>query len=338
MTVNMTNDMTFLRLFPGLVMYELDHYPSEQKRCDDFDDIIMRFCNILDTDDLEQVITSSCWELEQIIANSAGLYESLQDIETHFSKAKTSFNQILSMIAEKAILSEKTDRFGPLIEHIANTSQHPVYQFLNAWIKFNLGHFKACIHACKKADTRYGPILGLLGQVYMETDRIDEAVEALKDASELLPNDILTWYLLAKALLQLNKPNHAHEALEHCLFLNSSSSESLALMIETTKHQNASADVKGKVLAKILKETEDKQSDAQYFIEGMHLSLALQDKKSALNLIESANFIHLMRSQHFRENLGGLLLKLKGSEWQKVQLAFIDRTKEGTDRLARIIG
>jgi tetratricopeptide (TPR) repeat protein len=337
MEVNMTNDMTFLRLFPGLIMYEADHYLAEQKGCGDFDDIIMRFCNILDTDNLDQLITSSCRELEQIIVDSKGLYESLQDIETHFSKAKTSFNQILSMIAEKAILSKKTDRFGALIEHIANTSQHPVYQFLNAWIKFNLGHLKACIHACKKADTRYGPILGLLGQVYMETGSIDEAVEALKDASELLPHDILTWYLLAKALLQFDKPNQAHDALEHCLFLNSTSSESLTLMIETTKHQKASVDVKAKVLARILKQIEDKQSEAQYFIEGMLLSMDLQDKNSALNLIESANFIHLMRSHRFRENLGGLLLKLQGSDWKKVQIAFIDRTKEGTDRLARII-
>lgn len=334
----MTIDMTFLRLFPGLVIYEADHYPSKQKRCDDFDDSIMRFCNILDTDNHDQLIASCCQELEHIIANSTCLYESLQDLETVFSKAKTSFNQILAMIAEKAILSGKTDRFAPLIEHIANTSQHPVYQFLNAWIKFNLGHFKACIHACKKAETRYGPILGLLGQVYMETDRIDEAVEALKDASELLPNDILTWYLLAQALLKFDKPNQAHDALEHCLFLNPSSSESLSMMIEVGSHQNASIEVKTKVLTKILKEVEYTQSEAQYFIEGLLLSLDLQDKKSALSLIESANFIHLMRSKQFRENLGGLLLKLQGSGWHSVQLALIDRTKEGTDRLARIIG
>lgn len=333
----MTKTMTFLSSFPGLISYEAEHSGLEHKSDNDFENIIMRFCNILDTDNLDDLIDSSCQEIECIIAKSNSLYESLQEIETKFSKAKTSFNQILSMITEKAIWSKKTERLAPLIEHVANTSEHPVYQFLNAWIKFNLGNLNACIHACKKAETKYGPILGLLGQVLMETDRFDEAVKALRDASALLPNDILTWYLLAKALLLSNEPNQAYDVLERCLFLNASSAESFSLMIEVTKHQKANIETKSKVLAKILKQTEEKQSEAQYFIEGLQLSFDLVDKKSAFNLIESANFIDLMRSSQFRENLGELLIRLQEPDWQKVQLAFIDRTKEGADRLARIM-
>ncbi len=127
-----------------------------------------------------------------------------------------SLSDIYSKLAESAIRLGEGQKAFKALQTLADKTELAAFRFLSAWTAFNIDQLPTCIAECEKVSDPFGPIHTLLGQAYLESGKVGDAIDALKVAVKMSPGNPLPLVQLVKAYLVTDMQIEACRTIDQC--------------------------------------------------------------------------------------------------------------------------
>ena len=230
----------------------------------------------------------------------------------------------LSEIGAECIRSAEGKTFQTAMSQAADLTGLSAIRFLSAWAALNTDDLSACIDECDRVDEPYGCIYTLQGQAYLESGMAKEAIDSLTLATKLSPDDVLSWFQLAKAHHILQQYEDAWHAISRCQRLAPMSPEvdllagMVAIALKDPKvHQTA-----WQGLCRHLSVCSDNVEAA---IVLLNLVFLREDKPGLQQLVEGVDWLALMAQTSFTSHLSRILGELNRRGWHKESALLLEK-------------
>lgn len=318
----------FIDYFPGLKNNCLTKGENQENQLP----LIQGIASSLDSQSIQDVVDSFTNEIKKIteqFTNNSDLKTLIQAVEMKLSLLDTDLWKVFSFICEQSIIQNISAELAAALDDLSNHSKVEMLYFLAAWMHINRDEIDLCIETCLKLSTNYSPVLGLLGQCYIEKGKYKEAVTALEDATEIGPYDAVNWYLLSRAYLKNEQYQEAWDSCQKCLELQPKAPDipiQMALIANSVKPENRSW--KQIALLANQKSTETNTDSSEALIVSLHFSIDLDKRDVTLDLIKKMNFQILMRDQFFKKEMGSVMKRLNEKCWPEASIMFISKIEE----------
>lgn len=265
--------------------------------------------------------------IREVFAVKSALLQHILDTDALAVTLDTSLVDIYGILAEKAIKHHQVDQVFDCFAKLADGTGLAAFRFLVAWISFNLNDFDRCIDECEKVNEPYGPIHTLLGQAFLESGRVESAIDALKVAAEIAPSDPLPIVQLVKAYMVSGRQLDCFKTIDRCrkLLGNNLEIECLASMaILSGNHRPES--FCHHTLSNIAAQLQADPSDSDAFAIGMELAAELNLKDWASRYAECWDSSRLANPQEIAKELAKILKRNQARNWHDISQVILDKT------------
>lgn len=238
-----------------------------------------------------------------------------------------SLTDIYTPLAESAILSGEGSKAFYIFQKLADLSGLAAFRFLAAWTAFNDEKLQVCIAECEKSTEPFAPIHTLLGQAFLETGQVQEAIDALKVATKIDPSDLIPKVQLIKAYLVIGIPVEAMRVVDECRKIVGTNIEieclaAMAIMAGPGQRPEFAE----RTLQQFGKHLEHQPSDFEAFALAMDVASKLSRKdwchafSKTLDLRDQSNMASVLAK------LPGILKKMNDLRWHDIAQTIIDKT------------
>ncbi|MFK7872335.1 MAG: tetratricopeptide repeat protein [Oligoflexales bacterium] len=268
--------------------------------------------SILEEDhfDVEPLLKS----LDFCTRRSDDLYEDYERVEAALRQDDFDFDQYWSRCSHIVVVSEYAHSFYKSFSEFTQKMKKPSLQFLTAWMAFNLDKPSSCIEVCESIHPPFGAVWTLCGQAQLESGDPDGAIESLTQATQLLPQDLLSWFQLAKACWASQDYELCSESLKVCRKLSPEHPE--VLYFSCLVAQRGYPDLLEEIWL-----TSQSLADptllnkVDYVIEFLQMTIVHAHKESASWLIHAAKWSDVFLQQQFLPDVAAVLKGMNDLGW-----------------------
>lgn len=229
---------------------------------------------------------------------------------------------IIGRFGEDAVLAGTADRFLDAIVNAADKTGIVGLRFLAAWICLNSGELNRCIAECEKVDEPFASIYTILGQSYLELQRIPQAIEALTIAVKLSPAEVLAWFQLAKAYYAIGQYPAAFASLCECDKYSPNSAE-VSLFQSIIANEIADAKAHAIAYRNLRPHLKKNAGDAEVVFNLLSLAIKLDDKTKLESCLKEISFDRLKADHRFARMVSPLLRGLYEKNWMSLSAVFL---------------
>jgi tetratricopeptide (TPR) repeat protein len=154
--------------------------------------------------------------IAEIVGTCSSILESILETDRMTNELGASLSDIYSKLAESAIRLGEGQKAFKALQTLADKTELAAFRFLSAWTAFNIDQLPTCIAECEKVSDPFGPIHTLLGQAYLESGKVGDAIDALKVAVKMSPGNPLPLVQLVKAYLVTDMQIEACRTIDQC--------------------------------------------------------------------------------------------------------------------------
>ncbi len=226
--------------------------------------------------------------------------------------------QLLAVIAERSIQANLGHLAFSTFKNLADKTDDVAIRFLSAWTAFNINAIETSLAECDKIVDTYAPVYSLMGQAYLESGKINDAVECLETATRLLPHDALSWFQLSKSYHLKNNLEKAINCIKICLEKEPKADDALLYLaiLSVESSENSSITQNAMTLTTPLA----KRHPKNLIVAKTLLELAAQTNnfEAANTVVSSVQWPELRNSEDFLKNLPTILKVLNTNSWHSL--------------------
>ncbi len=237
------------------------------------------------------------------------------DIEELCFSLKCELTQLLAIIAELAIQHDHGEKTQKCFHNIANSTNQVQIRFLSAWTAFNTQQYETCIAECDAITDTFAPVYGLMGQAYLETGRIKDAIECLTTASRLLPQDATTWFQLGKAHHVSGDLKNAISAIKMCVKLLPNADEALLYLALLHAEAGLNSDDTRHALNQSLQLLTRHDANLQVATTLLKLASITQEAMLAETIVKKVMWSKIRDTEQITKLMPQLLRSLQTQQW-----------------------
>jgi tetratricopeptide (TPR) repeat protein len=254
--------------------------------------------------------------VDQWLQRTGDASQGLDEVSQLWTSYQTNLDQVFSFLAEQAVMNQEGIALARTLQKIAQHSSAPIFHFLSAWIFLNLNEREACIRQCHQVKIPYSPIQSLLGQAYMEQGKLPQASKALQNAVRMDPQDLLSWFMLAKVYLAQDQLDQAWEATQKCHALAPGHPEVHALigLIAIDERHQMTSWLKS-AWHQLYPHWLGQPDQGLLTVMLYQLAFRLDDRHKARSLTDQAHWPALRESSDFMQQLSWLLRSFQQKNW-----------------------
>jgi len=269
--------------------------------------------------------------IDQIIASTPNMLAHVLETDTLVVTMGVSLSELYGFLAESAIHQNEGLLAFDRLQILADKTHLAAFRFLAAWTAFNCDNLELCVAECEKVHEPFAPIHTLLGQALLEAGQTVEAIESLKVAIQIGPNDPLPMVQLIKAYLVVKLESEAMRLIEQCRILvgHNLELECLAAMTILSSPQK-NKDFSEKTLTEIYRYLHSTPTDIDAFAIGIELSSHLNLKEWATRFSEVVDFTSALDPGAFARSLAKALKKIGERHWYDLSGVLIDKASKLT--------
>ena len=288
--------------------------------------LLMAICQSIKTDfDLNYIHHG----LSRFLAHSVDVCQDYLEVEKVLSKDDFELEQFWSFCAHYAVQQDDCSQFRTEFRKFSNGIGKSSFQFLNAWMAFNHDEFGLCIRDCDEIKPSFGAVLTLKGQAELESGDAEAAIESLLEATRLTPNDLLSWFQLAKAGWTESNENICSMALQECRDIAPTHPEVILFSMMLSTYQE-NVDLASELWPLLDRVDDDLFSKSDWVIEALNLALLMHTSDELMWLMEKVNWHEVFRNPDFLKAVVKPLRKMGERNWMKACKILL--TKAGFDQ------
>lgn len=301
-------------MYPDLAQWFHEH--STKPTCNDglSEFVTWNICDALSKPD-EDALDIWVNSLDMFCKNSSNAKSSFLELEVFLIEHGLNISLFASDMAIIAIDQRAGEPYQKLLMTLADLTELDSIRFLSAWMALNLNKLDLCISECDRIDDPNHSVYTLSGQAYLDMGMVTEAIEDLKVAVKLCPNEILSWFQLAKSYLIHDKFEESWKAANECYRI-APHSEEVQLLMGMISVRDAKDPKKieaaWEALAPSLK---NHQENEAIIINLLEQSFYTRNKKWAKYVIENSKWNRLKENKEFMQHLGTILRNLGDLNW-----------------------
>jgi hypothetical protein len=248
------------------------------------------------------------------------------DAEERLLSLDFDFMRVACDIAEFAITNRGGADFLHLMQEIANQSELQVFRFLAAWTALNTNQLELCIEECEKIDTPFACVYTLQGQAFLESGQVNEAIDNLRLAVELGPNEVLSHFQLAKAYQVNGDSTKAWHTLEECQRLSADHPEidgfkAMIALAHTDTQQ--SAVWLDEIVPKLMDHVRNDPNNPAMVQLAIEATLKLSVEARIYDLLQIANWGELRFDREFLAAVPTILKRLDHQGWKRATVELL---------------
>lgn len=229
---------------------------------------------------------------------------------------------IISGLGETAVRAGVAKRFLAAVINAADKTGIIGLRFLSAWICLNIGDLKRCITECEKVDEPIASIYTILGQALLELNQPDQAIEALQVAVKLSPNEVLAWFQLAKAHYVSGRSLEAFRSLAECERISPNNIE-IALFQAIIANESHERQLQTAAFRTLRPHLSRFSGDAEVVFNLLQLALKTDDKEKLERCLDDVNFDRLKADNRFPKLVSPFLRALYERNWMALSARFL---------------
>ncbi len=327
----------YLSLFPGL----RDWWLSVHKRPPTIDHAAEFHLGFLarslkaSSYDRCKIWTSSVKQITELPGN---FLEQILVADAFASSMKISLTDIYGKLAEIALGNNEGPLAFSALKTIADNTGLAAFRFLAAFVAFNMNDFESCIDQCELVTEPFAPIHTLLGQALLESGHPGDAIDALKVAASVAPNDPLPRVQLIKAYLVTGVQSEAMRNVDQCrkILGHHIEVECLAAMtIMAGPIRNR--EFNHRTFIEIASHLATHPNDLEAFAVGMELAVELNERDWAQKYMATLELTQDFIPQRFASIIAATLKKTGERQWHDLSRQILDKTIPLTRRSSGII-
>jgi tetratricopeptide (TPR) repeat protein len=311
--------------FPDLHAWYQKACKTTGRSVDLSDYLALQTCGVLASNPNEMTIKKWITTLTEVFAASVDLRRDFLYVVSHFHENRADFAEILGDLTHVAVTFELGEILLPALQLGAEKSNIAALRFLAAWTALNCNRPEICINECEKVDEPFAPLNSILGQAYLESGRLSEALEALNVAIALAPGDAVAWFQKAKTLHILNRPLEAFECLLECENLAPNSAEIALMMTFVVLDSELKSEMKEYAWKKLRLHLDSLGHISQVPIHLLRLSLQLRDKTRTLDVAEAWQKRATLRNTEDLQGLAQILRELQALDWMDIAQKLLEK-------------
>ena len=293
------------------------------------------------SNELEVSLESICWNLAHSLNFSGNesfsiWYTTLKKWMDHSPDFKRDFQIVDSFMCQLGLdlldqfmkWGEESfdlgfeDKYLLLMQSAANKTNLEAFNFIVAWLAFNMDDYSLCIQMSN--PSKNAPFCILRGQAYLAIGEVLNAKDAFEEALDYSPNDPLAWFQLAKAEWAQDRFHDAWRALLVCYDITLGTAEiamfmgMIALQVPTNKVWQK--DAWDAMYKQLLTST----ASFDYVVTMIQLAIRSGEinwMSSIVNKVSWGDFkSHLLNSKKF----GSILQSLHVLGWHDISKSILD--------------
>ncbi len=258
--------------------------------------------------------------------------------DTFATSLHTSLTDIYGKLAESALDNGEGSEAFSALKLIADKTELAAFRFLSAFVAFNMNDFDSCIAECELVTEPFAPIHTLLGQALLESGNPGDAIDALKVAASIAPNDPLPRVQLIKAYLVTGVQIEAMRHVDQCRKILGHHIEveclaAMAIMSGPVRH----ADFNQRTLSALMRHMEAYPDDLEGFAIAIDLATALDEREWARKFTVVLELGRDANPQRIAVIVADALKKTGERQWHDLSRLIIDKTLPAARLLAATI-
>lgn len=311
--------------FPNLNAWYQKTYKTNRNNADLADNLAFKTCGVLASNPSKISIKNWISTLTEVFATSVDLRRDFLSVVYHFHENGADFAELLGDLTHIAVTFELGDILLPALQLGAEKTNIAALRFLAAWTALNCNRPEICINECEKVDEPFAPLHSILGQAYLESGRLSEALEALNVAIALAPGDAVAWFQKAKTLHILNRSLEAFESLRACESLAPNSDEVALMMAMVVLDSELDIETKEYAWKKLRPHLESLGHIPQVPINLLKLSAQLRDKNRALDVANAWQKEATLKRTEELQDLAEILRELQKLNWMDIAKKILEK-------------
>ncbi len=239
----------------------------------------------------------------------------------------TSLTDIYGKLAEAALESGEGPKAFSALQLLADKTELAAFRFLAAFVAFNMNDFESCIAECELVSEPFAPIHTLLGQALLESGNPGDAIDALKVAASIAPNDPLPRVQLIKAYLVTGVQIEAMRQVDQCRKILGLHIEVECLAAMTILSGPVrQADFNQRTLQALIRHMETYPDDLEGFAIAIDLATALDERDWARKFAGVLELGSDGNPQRLAVIVADVLKKTGERQWHDLSRLIIDKT------------
>jgi tetratricopeptide (TPR) repeat protein len=265
--------------------------------------------------------------INQIVSSCTSILESVLEADHLTHSLGASLTDIYSTLAESAIRRGDGEMAFKALQILADQTSLAAFRFLSAWTAFNIDQLSECIAECEKVNEPFAPIHTLLGQALLESGQAGDAIDSLKVAAELAPNDPLPLVQLVKAYLVTGIQIEASRSVDRCRKVVGSNIEVECLAaMSIMAGPSRDADFCERTLAGFAKYLASEPTDFEAYSLAMELAGELDSKHWAEKYSDLLELSEIYNPIEISRKVSTILKKTGERQWHDLSRIIIDKT------------
>lgn len=310
--------------FPNLSAWYQKAYKTNRNSVDLADNLALQTCGVLASSPSKISIKNWISTLAEVFSASVDLRRDFLSVVSHFHENGADFAELLGDLTHIAVTFELGEILLPALQLGAEKTNIAALRFLAAWTALNCNRPEICINECEKVDEPFAPLHSILGQAYLESGRLGEALEALNVAIALAPGDAVAWFQKAKTLHILNRSQEAFDSLRACENLAPNSDEVALMMTMVVLDSELNIETKEYAWKKLRIHLESLGHIPQVPLNLLKLSVQLRDKTRALDVANAWQKKATLKSTEELQGLAEILRELQELNWMDIARKLLD--------------
>jgi tetratricopeptide (TPR) repeat protein len=268
--------------------------------------------------------------VESLMQRTRAPLETFLAADSFTQERGLSLSDWFGQVAERALACDMGRHFLETIRKLADKVPLTAFRFLEGWTALNIGDLDACIDACESVQEPWAAVHTLHGQALLEQGEISEAIDVLRVAVTLSPDEILAWFQLAKALLVAKHHSKAFEALQACDRISPGNPE-VALLRSMVALGASDSGAATQCIEDLIRHMKNFPTNSDLACNALELSLKVGDKDSYNNVLTNIQFDRVVRNKDFLRRLPPILKALQEKSWYDLAQKTLDCVTSSMD-------
>lgn len=249
------------------------------------------------------------------LENSFAPENDFTQLEKFANTLGLNLSQYIQQMGILAFEEKKTSSFLALLQNLNSFLKKTEIYFIEAWLHLNNENLAACISTCDKVATPFAPILTIKGQAQLESNHALNAIDSFKKALKIEPNDLMTWFQLAKASWICHFLDDAWASIQKCYDLDSENLEIIYFMGVIASHPQIETNRTVNAFEIIKKSVHCNPNNLDLVLVMLELAYKEDNKVWAQLAIEKSDWKKLHKELFSRKMLGAFLKKFGEHKW-----------------------
>lgn len=313
--------MGHLAKYPGLADWYAREHSTHKDREQGPSQFVFKLCESLSLSTTNTPL-SLADQMDVYFQSKSEALDNYLGAEAIINRCNESLLNIISNIGETAVRSGTSKRFIAAVSNAADKTGIIGLRFLSAWMCLNTGDLQRCVAECEKVDEPFASIYTILGQALLELHEPQQAIDALRVAVKLSPDEILAWFQLAKCYYALNDSENAFRSLLECERISPRNIE-IALFQAFIANDSDNQSIQLNAYRNLKPHLGSYAGDAEVVFNLLQLGIKLGDKALLEKCLAEINFERLRTDNRFAQLVSPFLRNLYDRNWMDLSAKFL---------------